>query len=246
MPGTLTIVHDEILLQGDAPFDVPDMDLGFARFLLELQPIARSPAVATLSMTAAVVTAMGTSGALYGVLSEAARLELVNVCSAEPRYLARLRYLLTNFAVFAHPDTQRWPVPANDQVLEEALVNIQPIGSILCMTDGSRYVCQNAGDYSDLRTFAEWRALFEISVPEYLDNLGTQEIHRLSRAVQLATVENPTAPIEITYMRPTPDGLGEVGRMSFRQYLPDQITAYCERHALTITSCPTSEPNESR
>lgn len=203
---------------GGAPYRFADLEPSLVGAFLDMPPLA--------------------SGAIYRGLSEEDRNNLIQFCvSMGVAFTQRIKYLTDNFAAFAFPDTGVWPVPSNDHILEETIVDVQPIASILCCLDGSRYVTPVSGDYSRLQTFAEFRAAHEISVADYLDTILSQETHRINRVMQLVGVETPTEVIEVTYAAATDNGdATAVGRLLARQYLPDQITAYCHRRRFTITS----------
>ena len=76
------------------------------------------------------------------------------------------------------------PIDPNE-VVDQLLVNIAPIFSIVLMTDGTRYVETKPNDITSLVKFEDWEKANGESVEVLLETLAQQRITELERVIEI-------------------------------------------------------------
>jgi len=76
-----------------------------------------------------------------------------------------------------------------NEVVDQLIVNISPIFSIVLMTDGTRYVETKPNDIGSLVTFEEFERIHDQSVDTLLTVIAGQRITQLERVLEILKAE---------------------------------------------------------
>jgi len=114
--------------------------------------------------------------------------------------------------------TKIGPIDPNE-VVDQLLVNIAPIFSIVLMTDGSRYVETKPNDIESLVLFEDWEKIHGEKIEVLLETLAQQRITELERVIEIVKAK----PIRMENDLFTADG---IVHKTVIVYHPSQYAAY--------------------
>lgn len=115
-----------------------------------------------------------------------------------------------------------------EDVIEELVLGLVPIGVIIFTTNGERFVAKHARSCDDLLTFDEFEAKYGRSVLEWVRHDANVMIETFQRAVALLEGE----PVEYTLDVVTKDMAADTKKITV--YSEEQIHLFAKRHNVSI------------
>jgi hypothetical protein len=185
-------------------------------------------AVFTIELAEAVLdTAAEERQKILSNLSQATRESFLRIVTLDEKLMAKFEAAAVEQRVTKPQPTPNCPIDV-DEVVDQLMVNIAPIISIIFMSDGSRYVETRPNDLSSIVTFAKFRKDYKNSVEDMLEHTGSEKIAQIQRAMEILRAKPQTYEVGLA----TRDL--SVTTKTITVFHKDQVAVYASRIGATI------------
>jgi hypothetical protein len=160
-------------------------------------------------------------------LSPTTRESFLRIVTLDEKLMAKFESAAVAQRASKPPKNDNCPIDV-DEVVDQLMVNLAPIISIIFMADGSRYVETRPNDLSSLVTFAKFRKDYKSTVEDMLEHRGAEKIAEIERAMEILRAKPQTYEVGLA----TRDL--SVTTKTITVFHKDQVAAYASRIGATI------------
>jgi hypothetical protein len=162
-------------------------------------------------------------------LTEKSRKSLDTLIEMDDTLSSQVKLIHSSFPVLFEKNKPKDRIKPED-ILEEIFVDCNPLMMLIFTVHGERFVSPRVDDYVNIFTFDEFKAKYDRTVEEHLDNVAKTKIDNLNRVLRLIHAKAQAYDVCLT------TDSAVLPERTLKVYSREQIELYARRLRMSVMS----------